>query len=145
MNLIHNKPYNPIWIAIPPLIGLAILGSNSGIDLQLDDTYFVIALTHIGIFFSIVLGIIGFLYWLTTNKKLINWMTGLHVSVTISTFFLFMIAGLIFKKLIGIDFGKFREINQILLVTILIMVLSQLIFIINLLINLIRNKVNNLI
>lgn len=143
MNQILNKPYKPIWITIPLILGLSIIGINSAIDIQMHDTYFVIASIHIGILFSIILGIIGFLYWLTRSKRLVKWMTAIHVTSTIVTFVLIVLTGLIFKKVIESDFGIFRTVNQIVLVITLIAILSQLIFATNLVVGLIRNQPEN--
>ncbi len=137
-----NKPYKAIWYSILFLFGLSIIGWNNTIDIQLHDTYFVIASIHIGVLFSIYLGVIGLIYWLIRKKKLVDWMTVIHVVITISTFAL-IITGLIFQKIIEGDFETFRTVNQILFVVILIALLSQLIFITNLTFGLIRNKPKN--
>ena len=143
MDSIINKPYKAIWYSILFLFGLSIIGWNNTIDIQLHDTYFVIASIHIGILFSIYLGVIGIIYWLIRKKKLVDWMTLIHVVITISTFALIIITGLIFQKIIEGDFETFRTVNQILFVVILIALLSQLIFITNLTFGLIRNKPKN--
>jgi heme/copper-type cytochrome/quinol oxidase subunit 1 len=143
MDSIINKPYKAIWYSILFLFGLSIIGWNNTIDIQLHDTYFVIASIHIGILFSIYLGVIGIIYWLIRKKQLVDWMTVIHVVITISTFALIIITGLIFQKIIEGDFETFRTVNQILFVVILIALLSQLIFIINLTFGLIRNKPKN--
>ena len=104
------------------------------------DTYFVIASIHIGLLFSVLLGIIGLIYWLIRNKRLVNWMTAIHVTSTILTFALIILTGLIFKKVIESDFETFRTINQILFAIILYAFLSQLIFITNLILSLIKSK-----
>jgi heme/copper-type cytochrome/quinol oxidase subunit 1 len=143
MNQILNKPYKPIWITIPLILVLSIIGINSAIDIQMHDTYFVIASIHIGILFSIILGIIGFLYWLARSKRLVKWMTAIHVTSTIVTFVVIVLTGLIFKKVIESDFEIFRTVNQIVLVITLIAILSQLIFVTNLFVGLIRNQPEN--
>ncbi len=140
MNSIVNKPYKPIWYSILLLIVLSMIGFNNAIDIQLHDTYFVIALIHTGILFSIYLGIIGIIYWLIRNKRLVNWMTVTHVVTTNSTFTLIIITGLIFKKVIEGNIETFRIVNQILFVLIIIALLSQLIFITNLVMVLLMNK-----
>lgn len=143
MNRILNKPYQSIWGTIPLILGLSMIGINSAIDLQLHDTYFVIASIHIGILFSFILGIIGSIYWLIRHKKLINWMTLFHVMSTISTFVLIIITGLVYKEAIGGDFDTFRIVKQILVTLILIALFSQVIFMTNLVLSLISNKNKN--
>lgn len=143
MNSIINRPYKAIWYSVLFLIGVSIIGWNNTIDIQLHDTYFVIASIHIGVLFSIYLGVIGIIYWLIRKKKLFDWMTLIHVVITISTFALIIITGLIFQKVIEGDFETFRTVNQILFVVILIALLSQLVFLTNLIFGLIRNKPKN--
>lgn len=143
MNQILNKPYKSIWWSIPIVLGLSIIGFDSAIDIQMHDTYFVIASIYIGIMFSILLGLIGLIYWLIRKKRLVDWMTAIHVISTILIFVLIVLTGLIFQKTIEGDFDTFRTVNQILFVVILIALISQLIFITNLTFGLIRNKPKN--
>jgi heme/copper-type cytochrome/quinol oxidase subunit 1 len=140
MNQILNKPYKSIWWSIPIVLGLSIIGFNSAIDFEMHDTYLVISSIHIGILFSILLGIIGLMYWLIRKKRLVDWMTAIHVTSTIIIFVLIVLTGLIFKKVIESDFKIFRTVNQIMFIIILIAMLSQLVFIANLLFSLIKNK-----
>lgn len=140
MNSIVHRPYKIFWYSIPVLIGLSIIGLNKTVDIQLHDTYFVIDLFHIGILFSIFLGIIGFIYWLMNNKRLVHWMTAIHVGITISTFVLIVFTGLIFKRIIEGDFETFKTVNLIMFVLILTAVLSQLIFMANLVLSLLNDK-----
>lgn len=140
MNLRLNKPYKTIWWSIPLILGLALIQFNSTMDIQMHDTYFVIPSFQIGILCSIILGIIGFLYWSSRRKELIHWMTFLHVLITITTFTLLVIIGLIWKKVILSNVGLYTIVNRIVLVTILISISIQFIFVLNLIISLIRNK-----
>ncbi len=149
MNTIANKPYKPIWYTIPLLIGLSILGLNATIDIPLHDIYFVISSIHIGMLLSGFLGIIGVIYWLMRKIKLINWLTIIHVVITISAFVTFMIY-LIFKSVIeyfGFSiieyFEAFPIINQIVTIILLMAFFSQFIFIANLILSLIRNQKND--
>lgn len=143
MNQILRKPYKSLWLAVPMILGLSIIGFDRTIDIQMYDTYFVISSIHIGIFFSIILGIIGFIYWLIRNKRLVNWMTAFHVLATISTLVLVVLTGLLFKKAIQGDFETFGTVNQIMFAIILMAILSQLVFVTNLVLSLMGNKQKN--
>lgn len=140
MKSIINKPYKAIWYSILFLFGLSIIGWDNTIDIQLHDTYFVIASIHFGVLFSIYLGIIGIIYWLIRKKRLVDWMTVIHVVITILTFALIIITCLILQKIIEGGFETFRTINKIIFVLVLIALLSQFIFIANLIFGSIRNK-----
>jgi len=140
MNSIVIKPYKPILYSILLFIGFSIIGIDSTIDIQLHDTYFVIASFHFGIVFSIFSGLIGFIYWLTRKIRLVNWMTAFHVVTTILTFVLIIITSLIFKRVIEENFHAYLILNQIIFVLILTAILSQIIFMVNLVYSLIKNN-----
>lgn len=142
MNSIVIKPYKPILYSILLFIGFSIIGINSTIDIQLHDTYFVLASFHIGIVFSIFSGLIGFIYWLTRKIRLVNWMTAFHVVTTILTFVLIIITSLIFNRVIEMNYNPFLILNQIIFLLILVAILSQIIFMVNLVYSLIKNNKN---
>lgn len=131
MKQILNKPYQAIWWSIPIILGLSLLGFKNTIDLQMHDTYFVVSYVHIRILIAVVLGITGFVYWLVRKKRLTNWMTFLHVAITISTLALILIVNLVFQVNEG-DLETFKKVNPILLVLVLMALSSQLIFMANL-------------
>lgn len=139
MNIISNKPYKPIWYSILFVLGLSLLSLNNTIDIQLHATYYVIASIYIGLFFSICLGVIGVTYWLVRDKRLVNWMTIIHVIITISTILFIMLIGLVFEKLIDRDFEAIRASNQIMFAAISIAILVQLAFVVNLVLSLARD------
>ena len=143
MNFVIEKPYKIFWYAIPVLIGLSIIDLNNAIDIQVYDTYIVIALIHMGLFLSIILGLIGFIYWLFRHKKLVNWMTAVHVYITTSTFILFVLSRLILDMAFEEDFEVSRSVYQFIFALILITILSQLVFTINLVFSVIRDKRKN--
>jgi len=134
MKIILNKPYKIIWLSIPLVIGLSLIGLNKTIDIQMHDTYLVISLFHVGILFSIILGVIGFFYWLMRKKKLINWMTVVHVIITIGSFLIILI-GAMLAKIFFLQVDTLTPLSSI----ILIGLLSQLLFLFNLIFSSIRN------
>jgi heme/copper-type cytochrome/quinol oxidase subunit 1 len=143
MNFVIDKPHKIFWYAIPVIIGLSMIGLNNAIDIQVHDTYIVIALIHMGLFLSIILGLIGFIYWLFRHKKLVNWMTAVHVYITTSTFILFVLSGLITTRAFERDLEVVRTVYYIIFTLILITILSQLVFTINLALSVIRDKRKN--
>lgn len=103
------------------------------------DTYLVLAPSHVGISLSIILALIGLLYWLVKEKSLISWMTVSHVIATLLTFSIILLAGLSFNHLVEPDFGMFGVINQLILILVFVSMVSQIVFLINLIISAIRN------
>lgn len=78
-----NKPYHLFW-GSTILLWLAVLVLPvEAIDLQIHDTYIVIAYYHWALFFTLILGGMGLLYWLFKDKELSRWMTIFHTLITI--------------------------------------------------------------
>ena len=140
MNQILNKPYKLIWWSMTIILGLSIIRYNDAIDIQIHDTYIVIALIQIGLLFSMILGIIGLVYWLVRHKKLVSWMTAIHVIVTVLTFIFIVLRVLMPHFFLEGHFDIVRAINQIIFIVILIAILTQFVFLTNLIFSLIRNK-----
>ena len=140
MDLITKAPHKIIWLSIPVVMGLGIIGLNRNLDLQLHDTYFVLASIYVGFYSSLVLAFIGLLYWLVRKKQLIAWMTTLHVLITIAAFILIAGSGLVFDNRHYWDISAFRTINQLLTTVLLIALLSQFLFVVNLVIGLVGKK-----
>jgi len=137
MKLLLTKPYKIFWLSIPILLAISIMGMNQTTDIQLHDTYFVIDVIHVGILFSVIAGLIGLLYWLFRNKRLVNWMTFSHV-ITTSLFLLLFMVNSVFNKSEWSDFNSYTFINRFHFFIILIVFLNQLLFLSNLVISLFR-------
>lgn len=93
MQIHSKKPHKAAWlmilvILIPQLLPILILGGTHipPIELHLHDTYIVTDSLTVSIILSIILGIIGFSYWRMKDKKLIDWMTTIHLTATIAAF-----------------------------------------------------------
>lgn len=140
MNRLTNKPHQFTWMSIPLIILLSIVGMKSSIDLQLHDTYFVVATIHLGLLYTFIMGTAGFFYWLLGNKKLINWMTCFHITGTFIPFIAIIVLAIFFDKIIQRNVDTFRIINEVEWGMLGIIFLSQGIFLINILIGLIRKK-----
>lgn len=140
MNTIKNKPFNAIWFSIPFILGLSFLRPFGIIDFGIHDTYYVISIFHLGILFSLVLGLSGMLYWLVRGIRLIDWMTVWHVVFTITAFLVILFAGLKSDLAIPLHFNNNSIINQFIIVIILLMISAQLIFLLNLILSIIINK-----
>ncbi len=99
--MIYSKPYKSFWISVPIIIILSVIGHENLLDIQLHDTYFVISALYIGLTLSILSGTIGIIYYVARHLKLINWITVLHVSVTLLAFTVMMIDVVLMKNYIG--------------------------------------------
>jgi len=137
MNLpITKLPYIFLWAIIPFLIGVGLIRQNTAIDIQMHDTYFVVAIWHVGLISSLFLGLIGGIYWLFSDWEWVNWMTILHTGITV--FFSLFILLLMIKPNVFFEFGLQKQ-SWMLLIGLIFMV-GQLLFLINLVISYLRNK-----
>ncbi len=130
-----NQPHQLFWASIL-LIWLAVLClPTEAIDIQIHDTYFVIAYYHWALFLTIFLGGIGLLYWFFRKKGMIRWMTIFHILITIiPTVFLFIWYGFPTGKFAN-SYIETDKVGRVIgyWIIILLFLLGQIFFIINLL------------
>jgi hypothetical protein len=85
MEISLTKPHLISWLAIPILILIGLLFRHHTLDVQLYDTYFVIANLHFALAGSALLLVIGMGYWLIglSGKTPNLLLTLIHLSLTI--------------------------------------------------------------
>lgn len=137
MNVIAQKPYQILWLTIPLIFILFFfsnLNMNSAIDIQMHDAYFVISAFHIAIFLSIVLGLLGSIYFLVRKRKLVSWMTVIHILTTVFLFVLLALQWVIPPLRLPIDyhFSMLEIVNNVIFILFLAFFVGQVLFILNL-------------
>ena len=140
MNIFTLQTHKLVWISILPILLISSLGKNTIFDIQYHDTYFIFPLLHLGILFSIVLGIIGLIYWWISDRPVINWMKLVHLGVTIGFMFTFLITNLVRSKLYDLGFVSLQDDNLTFAIFILIFVGCQLLLLVNIFIGLVGSK-----
>lgn len=85
MAITFNKPHFVCWLAIPLLLLIGFLFSQHRLNVQLYDTYYVIANRQYAIAGSAILLIVGIGYWLLSlsGKTPNSILTGIHLFLTI--------------------------------------------------------------
>ncbi|SOD88911.1 hypothetical protein [Spirosoma fluviale] len=80
-----RKPYLISWLAMPVLILMGLVFRQHTVDVQLYDTYFVIANSHVALMGSAFLLVVGLGYWLIclTGKTPNIALTTIHLLPTI--------------------------------------------------------------
>ena len=131
MQIHSKKPHKAAWsmilvILIPWLLAAGII-TNPPVELQLHDTYIITDSITLSIILSLILGIIGFFYWRMKDKKLIDWLTTIHLTATIASF-------------MSISFLSLQKYNDYQFMIIAVAVVSQLIFVVNLVVSSIRDE-----
>jgi len=136
------KVYHLFWMTELFYIVLSCVDyiNDNTIDINVRDTYCVIANFHGGIFVTQTFFILGFIYWLSlkSNLKLINALTKTNTIVTIGSVFAYFIGCYIYDSIYSNEFplfdneSKFNFHTQILIV---LSGLAQFVLIINIVIS----------
>ena len=134
-----NQPHLLFFGSIPLLWLLTLILPMKVIDMQSHDTYWVIAFYHLAIPISIILGGIGLLYWLFSEKRMIKWITVFHSLITILPIFaFFIIHG--FSDVDEADYiaADMLSRSKPYFITLLLLLFGQILFVLNLLIALFK-------
>jgi len=80
-----QRPYNYLWGIVPFVMAAALyLNIDSAIELPLSESYYVVSTFHMGFVFSMYLVFAGLLYWIFKKVELSNWMTIVHLVLSMA-------------------------------------------------------------
>ena len=132
MQQLIEKPHLIFLLSIPIIILIGILCRDNVLDINVHDTYFVIAYFHFAILISIIFGIIGFGYWIMqkVDRKLSKWLNWTHIGLTFIGTFLVWILNRLYRPEI-MDYKFNNNLSLIITLIVLIIIAGQLIFPIN--------------
>jgi len=152
MNLYATAPHSSFWQLTAFLLLFSIINIDGVIDIQIHDTYYVIALSHITLLASIFTGFIGFIYWLLRHKTMIAWITWTHFIGTFLSIFVFIFGNFYLnisakKKYIEQVYEFKRKttnnIEDIIILSIFVLVAFQILLLINIVFSLVKkHKIN---
>lgn len=144
MNKLIEKPHLIFFLSIPLIILIGILSGDNTLDINIHDTYFVIAYLHFAILISIIFGLIGFGYWIIqkVNRKLSKWLNRIHIGLTFGGTFLVWFLNKFYRPEI-MDYKFNNNLSLIITLIVLIMIAGQLIFPINIIYALTKKKIND--
>lgn len=137
------KPHHYFGITCLFFLVLCLYWSNSddAIDINIHDTYFVIANSHIAKLLFVLYGFIGFIYWafFITKISLIKILTKLHLLITIGSVPIYFLGvNFIFEFKPKSDFPLFDNSNYdvyFLLTLNSLVIIAQLLFVTNIVIS----------
>lgn len=152
INLRNIKTYNLFWSVALIILIIGLIQTNNEdttFDINIHDTYFVIAHIYAALFLSLVYYLMGLGYWIVQKvmkRKLVPVLTIIHSAILNGSF-------LVYWLLIGYSrafpdtsfplFDNYELINLTLVVlTVLIVLIGQPIYIINLMIGILRKRKN---
>ena len=138
------------WITaiIVIIIGMPTFFDDSALDINVHDTYFVIARFHLATILTVIFLIIGLLYWgfYKLNIKLISILTNLHVLFSIGSYFTYHFGSLFFfnDSSLGNEFPLFDVLTKLDTFTnslIIVFLIAQLLLISNIIFSLFKNGI----
>lgn len=130
-----SKYYKILWWSIPVVLILLLLNGSKPIELQIHSTYLVFSSIQLAIILSLILGVLGGLYWMFREYKLVNVLSWIHAGGTSLGILGFSIMA-VFQTLFAVDNLDAMKVN---LITILVLI--QFLFIVNMILGLCRGKV----
>lgn len=120
---------------------IGFFSGDAELDINVHDTYYVIAYVHLIKLISVLFGIIGLGYWIMqkTNKKLSKWMNLTHIGLTFGGSLIILILAQLYREEI-MEYEFNNNLTLIITLILLIMILGQIIFPINIIYGIIRKN-----
>lgn len=141
MKKLIEKPHLIFLLAIPIIMLIGVLSEDAILDINIHDTYYVIAYLYIAILISILFGIIGIGYWIMhkADRKLSKWLNSIHIGLTFGGILVVWILSKFYRTEI-IEYEFNNNLTLIITLIVLLMIVVQLIFPINIIYGLIKKK-----
>ncbi|WP_405396541.1 hypothetical protein [Maribacter sp. Asnod2-G09] len=144
MKKITQSPHLVFWVLIPVILLIGFIKPDKTLDINIHDTYLVIDLINLAVSISIIFGILGFGYWviIKLNRKLLNWLTVIHLLITIIGFLILLLIPIISPDIHqdspGSHFVFHHDLEQIVISTLFLVIFIQLFYLINITTALVR-------
>jgi len=139
--------YHYFWIVSISILIIGFSRSEETFDINIHDTYFVIASIHLAYLLSISYLLLGLGYWLVVKilkRNLIKILTIIHSAILLGSFIIYWIIIFFYQIRPKREFPLFDDydvINQTLLISfILIVFVAQPIYMINLLVSIFKKR-----
>lgn len=120
---------------------IGMLRGDEVLDLNVHDTYFVIAHLHLTILISILFGIIGMGYWimLKADIRLSKWLNRAHIGLTFGGTLAVWILTKFYRTGV-MEYELNDNLTLIITLIVLLMIIGQIIFPINIMYGLIKKE-----
>jgi len=141
MNKLIEKPQLIFLFAIPIIMLIGILSGDAVLDINLHDTYYVIAWNQLALISSILFGIIGIGYWMMQkgNRKLSKSLNWIHFGLTFGGILILLILNQLYRtEIMNVEYNN--NLTLIISLILLIMIFGQFVFAINIIYGLLKKK-----
>jgi cytochrome c oxidase subunit 1 len=143
MKKLIEQPHILFLISVPIFILFGILSGNDVLDINVHDTYYVIAYNQLANLSAFIFGILGIVYWilLKSRIRLFKGLNFTHILLTFGSLLFAYIYSLI--SFSESEFPLFDETSKVLVIqtiALILVTLGQLIFLINVIIGLFRKR-----
>jgi heme/copper-type cytochrome/quinol oxidase subunit 1 len=143
------KTHHYFWITAVfiLLIGVSsFFDENDVIDINVHDTYFVIRNSHLATLLFVIYGIIGLVYWFFYKKEiiLIRNLTSVHTIITSVSIYIYEIGMIYYSLKTETNFPLFDDFssqNSFTLIIVMLVLLTQLLFITNIILSTIKYSI----
>lgn len=132
MKILINQPHLSFLGAIPILMMIGIFSKDATVDINVHDTYYVIANFHLATLISILFGIIGMGYWLMlkANRKLSKLLNLIHIIITFGGILLIFILSQLFRESI-MEYNFNNNLTLVIYAIAGIVIFGQIIYLFN--------------
>jgi heme/copper-type cytochrome/quinol oxidase subunit 1 len=142
-----SRPYVVFWFLIPIILLVGLINPKEILDINIDDTYYVIQHSHLVILIAIYFCILGLGYWIIekTCGKLIRNLNRVHLILTIGCLLIIWILFQFYQEIKPenlVDFIEGNKLNEnisfaIFIIT-MVWIIGQLLFSVNLTITILK-------
>ena len=141
MNKLIEKPYLIFLSIIPIMLLVGFLKRDAALDVNVHDTYYIMAYSHLAFLISILCGIIGFGYWIMikAKRRLSKWLNLIHIALTFGGIFLIWILAQFYRKSI-LEYNFNENLTWTICAIAVMIAFGQIIYSINIIIGIIKKR-----
>ena len=149
MTIKNIKVYHLFWVVAIISLLIGVFNPEETLDINIHDTYFVIACLHMGVLLFVFYFINGFAYWLVQKvlkKPLLRYLTLIHSVIVIGSYIFYWLILLYCKLFLSnSQFPLFDDGNQLINISLVLEFMLTIfvavpIFIVNLSIGIFRKS-----
>jgi hypothetical protein len=144
MKPIYTQPHIFLWLSVPFILLLGLFDFGESIDINIYDSYFIMANWDLAMLIAIYFGLLGLIYWVLIKSGFLPfpWLTVAHLILTIDiSFFIWLV--LFFDWFSPNDVTEIVGISlqtKVIMTCLGLFAAGQLLFASNIILNLIKRK-----